>query len=469
MHHRAARFAVVVRAHALNCILELAREVVSEDASKHVELVPDLRLDRHVAHVAVRLELGKNALLRTPCFVEEHDLAWIEPLVGHDDLELVSVLDGLKEVELDGCLVLASEVLSDEDEAIASAPRLRLPAPLEVAEPAGLSTCAQSDPRSASNSDPPGEVGRTYPRFDEMVRPAPFARPLGPEWRVFVNTTERTVNDIRRVGIDLAKKVFHVTAVDANDGVVERKRLRRTGLQAYLLRLPEGCVVAMEACGSAHHWGRLAMRLGHEVRLMSPQFVVPYVKSNKNDINDADAIVEASSRPSMRFVGVKSVPRQHIQQVNRARQLAVKERTAHCNQLHGFLLEYGVEAPKGVRAVLRRVVEVLEDAENELCVEARALLSGLGEELRRLDERVMEFDARIARIGREAPACRRLEAIPGIGPLTSTALLAAVGDAREFRNGRELSAWLGDVAHSIMLRTYVTPPVRGLQPEILIT
>ena len=178
---------------------------------------------------------------------------------------------------------------------------------------------------------------------------------------------------------------------------------------------------------------------------MSPRFVAPYVKSNKNDVNDADAIAEASSRPSMRYIGVKSLQRQHIQQVHRARQLAVKERTAHCNQLHGFLLEYGLEAPKGVRAVLRRVAEVLEDAANELCVGSRELLSDLGAELRRLDERVVEFDGRIARISREAPACRRLEAIPGIGPLTSTALVAAVGDATEFRNGRELAAWLGIV------------------------
>ena len=253
------------------------------------------------------------------------------------------------------------------------------------------------------------------------------------------------MNDIRRVGIDLAKKVFHVTAVDASGGVVERKRLRRAGLRSYLMRLPGGCVVAMEACGSAHHWGRLAGRLGHEALLMSPQFVAPYVKSNKNDVNDADAIAEASSRPGMRYVPVKSVQRQHLQQVHRARQLTVKERTAHCNQLHGFLLEYGIEAPKGVGAVLRRLAEVLEDADNELCSDARALLWNLAEELRRVDGRVKEFDAQIARISREAPECRRLEAIPGIGPLSSTALVAAVGDAREFRNGRELAAWLGIV------------------------
>ena len=258
------------------------------------------------------------------------------------------------------------------------------------------------------------------------------------------------MNDFRRVGIDLAKKVFHVTAVDASGGVVERKRLRRAGLRSYLMRLPGGCVVAMEACGSAHHWGRLAGRLGHEALLMSPQFVAPYVKSNKNDANDADAIAEASSRPGMRYVPVKSVQRQHLQQVHRARQLTVKERMAHCNQLHGFLLEYGIEAPKGVGAVLRRLAEVLEDADNELCSDARALLWNLAEELRRVDGRVKEFDAQIARISREAPECRRLEAIPGIGPLSSTALVAAVGDAREFRNGRELAAWLASCRDSVL-------------------
>jgi transposase len=243
----------------------------------------------------------------------------------------------------------------------------------------------------------------------------------------------------------LGKKVLHVTAVDERGAVVERKRLRRTRMQSYLTRLPQGCSVAMEACASAHHWARFAGRLGHDVLLMSPQYVAPYVKSNKNDVNDADAIAEASSRPGMRYVGVKSVQRQHVQQVHRARQLAVKERTAHCNQLHGFLLEYGIEAPKGVGALRRRLAEVLEDADNELCVEARALLWNLGEELRRLDKRVKEFDTQVERISREIPACQRLETIPGIGPLTSTALVAAVGDAAEFRNGRELAAWLGIV------------------------
>ena len=254
---------------------------------------------------------------------------------------------------------------------------------------------------------------------------------------------EQTMEKVTRVAIDLAKRVFHVTAVDDSGAVLDRKRFRRPGLESYLAMLPQGCVVAMEACGSAHHWGRLAARHGHRVVLMSPQHVVPYVKANKNDANDADGIAEASSRPTMRFVPVKSVEQAHIQQLHRARQMAVRNRTGQCNQIHGFLLEYGIESPKGMAGVLRRLAGALEDAGNELPVEARALLAELGDELRRLDARVAEFDALIAGVARRSPACQRLGEIPGIGPLTATALVAAVGDGGEFRNGREMAAWLG--------------------------
>ena len=266
------------------------------------------------------------------------------------------------------------------------------------------------------------------------------------------------MTDIKRVGIDLAKTVFHVTAVDEAGAVVARKRFRRAGLHSYLTLLPPGCLVAMEACGSAHHWARLALHLGHKVLMMSPHKVAPYTNANKNDVNDADGIVEASSRPGMRFVGVKSVEQQHLQQVHRARQLAVKERTAHCNQLHGFLLEYGIASPKGVAVLRRRLAGIVEDAENELPFNGRVLLRDLGEELRRLDERVKQFDAQIVAISQAEPACQRLQAIPGIGPLTATALVAAVGDAAEFRNGRELSAWLG-----LVPRQYST----GGRPRLL--
>ena len=251
------------------------------------------------------------------------------------------------------------------------------------------------------------------------------------------------MSEITRVGVDLGKQVFHVTALDATGAAVERHRLRRKGLQSYLAALPAGCVVAMEACGGAHHWGRLAERLGHRPMLMNPRFVVPYVQSNKNDVNDADGIAEASTRPAMRRVGVKSLEQEHVQHVHRARQLAVRSRTAQTNQLHGILLEYGIASPKRLDALLQRLAEVLEDPENELLAPTRVLLRELGDELRRLDARVKRFDAQVASLARQMPACRRLMAIPGVGVLTATALVAAVGDASAFRNGREMAAWLG--------------------------
>ena len=192
---------------------------------------------------------------------------------------------------------------------------------------------------------------------------------------------------------------------------------------------------------AARTTARLASRLG--AVLMSPQFVAPYVKSNKNDVLDADAIAEASSRPAMRFVPVKSAPQEHVQQLHRARQVAVRQRTALGNQIHGFLLEYGIESPRGRGALLARLAEALEDAENELPVEGRALLQELAEELRHQHERVTEFDDRLAGAARQSPACQRLMTIPGVGVLSATALVASAGDASEFRNGREMAAWLG--------------------------
>ena len=306
------------------------------------------------------------------------------------------------------------------------------------------------------------QVSRLCTEIDERVD-AFLERPIEGEWpmewvapfparglrraRIASSKIDRkngvTMTEINRVGIDLAKTIFHLTAMDEDGDVVERKRLRRGGLESYLARLPRRCIVAMEACGGAHHWGRLAMRHGHQVLLMSAQFVAPYVKSNKNDVLDADAIAEASSRPTMRFVGVKSVEQEHVQHVHRARQLVMRNRTAQANQLHGMLLEYGIAAPRGIRALLKRLAEALEDGANELLSPTRALLQDLGEELRRLDERMAQFDREIATLARQMPAAQRLMTIPGIGDKTATALVAAVGDASVFRNGREMSAWLG--------------------------
>jgi len=199
----------------------------------------------------------------------------------------------------------------------------------------------------------------------------------------------------------------------------------------------------MEACAGAHYWARLVQSYGHEVRLIAPQFVKPYVKSNKNDAADAEAICEAVQRPNMRFVAVKEIEQQDIQSIHRMRSLAVERRTAQINQVRGVLLEYGMTIPVGRSNLLRRVPEILEDAQNGLTDLFRGELFGLYEELKHLDERIAHYDEKINQIARADERTVRLQTIPGIGPKIATALLAAIGDINAFKNGRELAAWLG--------------------------
>jgi len=264
----------------------------------------------------------------------------------------------------------------------------------------------------------------------------------------FTKGAERTMDkhskagDIKVVGIDLAKSVFHVHGVDTHGNVVMRKKLSRSKLVAFMANLPP-CLVGMEACGGAHDWARKFKEMGHDVRLISPQFVKPYVKSNKNDTVDAEAICEAVQRPSMRFVPIKGIEQQDIQSLHRARSQAVSHRTAQVNQMRGLLLEYGLTVAKGVASLRKALPEMLEDADNGLSPMFRELLYELADELRRLDERIAGYDAWIGRISEQSDACKRLMTIPGVGPLTATALAAAVADAKVFNSGREMSAWLG--------------------------
>ena len=244
---------------------------------------------------------------------------------------------------------------------------------------------------------------------------------------------------ITRVGIDLGKSTFHVCATDRSGKEVLEKVFTRRALHRFMAGL-EPCLVGFEACGGAHHWARLLCGMGHDARMMSPQFVKAYVKSNKNDFRDAEAICEAVSRPTMRFVAVKSVEQQDLQHLHRIRSQAVAQRTALSNQIRGFLFEYGVVVAQGLGSLRRRLPEILEDADNRLSGAMREMLYELGEEVRHLDERVKRFTARVTEIARDSPACRRLEGIPGIGPMVATALVAAVGDGKEFRNARELPA-----------------------------
>ena len=242
------------------------------------------------------------------------------------------------------------------------------------------------------------------------------------------------------VGIDLAKRSFHVYGVDERGQRVIRKTFTRARLREFMAHLP-ACAVAMEACGSAHYWARLFRTDGHEVRLIAPQFVKPFVKSNKNDAVDAEAICEAAQRPTMRFVAVKTVEQQDIQAIHRMRSLVVEWRTAQVNQIRGLLLEYGIEIPQGRAAVGRGLAEILEDAANVLSDRFRAELRGLAEELRHLDERVAYYDAQIEMIAQSHPQAQALMTIPGLGAKGATALVAAVGeDPRLFKNGRGLAA-----------------------------
>lgn len=247
---------------------------------------------------------------------------------------------------------------------------------------------------------------------------------------------------ITTIGIDLAKEVFQVHGVDVHGKAVLRKQLRRRDMAKFFVNL-EPCLIGMEACGSSHHWARKLSEFGHTVKLMSPQFVKPYVKTNKHDMADAEAVCEAVSRPNMRFVPIKNVEQQAILSTHRARQGFVKARTAQANQMRGLLSEFGIVIPQGIRSINKRMPDILEDAENGLPVTLRKLLERLNDHLKELDRQVEELELQIKLWHKENEASQRLEAIPGIGPITASAIVATVGDAAEFKNGRQLSAWFG--------------------------
>lgn len=249
---------------------------------------------------------------------------------------------------------------------------------------------------------------------------------------------------ITTIGIDLAKTVFQVHGVDERGKVLLRKQLKRKDVAGFFANL-EPCLIGMEACGSAHYWGRTLSGLGHTVRLIAPQFVKPYVKTNKSDRNDAEAICEAVGRPSMRFVPIKSAQMQAVLAVHRARQGFVKARTAQANQIRGLLSEFGIVIAQGIGHIGKRLPEILEDGENALPGMMRQLLRGLGENLKEMDEQVSELERQIKLWHRENEQSSKLEAIAGIGPITASAFVATLGDVRSFKNARQVAAWLGMV------------------------
>ena len=249
------------------------------------------------------------------------------------------------------------------------------------------------------------------------------------------------MEQITTIGLDLAKNVFQVHGVDAAGKVLVRKQLRRAEALRFFAALPP-CLVGMEACGTAHHWARELTKLGHTVRLMPPAYVKPYVKRGKTDAADAEAIAEAVTRPTMRFVAVKSAEQQAVLMLHKVRDLLVRQRTMLINALRGHLAEFGIIAARGPGGVTAAIV-ALHETQDSLPVLARVALHGLVDQLRIIRDEVVKLEKRIVAQHRTDDASRRLATIPGIGPITASAIAAAVPDATLFKSGRQFAAWLG--------------------------
>lgn len=244
-----------------------------------------------------------------------------------------------------------------------------------------------------------------------------------------------------RFGLDLAKAVFQVHGVDATERVVVQRRLRRSQVVSFFAR-QEPALIGLEACGSAHHWARELSGLGHQVRLMPPAYVKPYVKRNKTDARDAEALCEAVSRPSMRFVAVKSVEQQCARSLHRARDLLVRQRTQLANAMRGLLYEMGLTAAKGLGGI-QALVQRIEEGDAAIPEALLASLVPLARQWRSLDEAIANFDATIKAEAQRDATARRLMVVPGVGPITAHAVIAALGDARQFTSARDFAAWLG--------------------------
>lgn len=251
------------------------------------------------------------------------------------------------------------------------------------------------------------------------------------------------MKELTTISIDTAKDVFHLCLFDQRGKVIGRQRLRRNKLSAWIARqLP--CQIYLEACGGSHYWGRTFEAQGHRVGLIAPQFVKPFRKSGKNDAHDAEAAGIAGQQASMRFVGIKNVEQQAQQQMHRMRERLKRQRLALVNQQRGFLLESGIVIAKSLVAFRRQAPEILEDGDNGLTGLQRQILADAWAELRELDQRLSAYTAQIKREARNDERARVLQdELPGVGPLTATALLCGVADPRVFHNGRQFSAWLG--------------------------
>jgi transposase len=247
---------------------------------------------------------------------------------------------------------------------------------------------------------------------------------------------------VSMIGLDLAKNVFQVHGIDEAGNVVVRRQLRRPQLERFLAALPPGVVVGMEACSGAHYWGRVIEKLGHEARMMPAAYVKPYVKRNKNDGRDAEGVCEAMTRPTMRFVRVKSLDSQAVAVLHRTRRLLVRQRTMSGNAFRSALAEFGLVAAQGLKG-LRSLMAMLEDPASAIPDKARMPLNVLARQWEGLNADICKLEAEIVRAAKNDEVARRLMAIPGLGPIGASAILAAVPDARVFKTARDFAAWLG--------------------------
>ena len=250
------------------------------------------------------------------------------------------------------------------------------------------------------------------------------------------------MDKITTIGLDLAKNVFHVVCTNRHGKVVRKRMLRRSQVLKYFANLPIS-LVGMEACASAHYWARELGALGHEVKLIPPQYVKPYVRGNKNDYNDALAISEAVVRPEMHLVAVKTTDQQDIQALHRLRERRLRDRTALCNQLRGLLAEYGLIFPKGVSTLRRCLPELMEDGENGLSALFRRLLAQGYQQLRELDGHIDIYTRELGHQSQQDEACQRLQTIPGFGPIVASVFHSVVGNGEAYRRGRDVSASIG--------------------------
>ena len=247
---------------------------------------------------------------------------------------------------------------------------------------------------------------------------------------------------ITTVGVDIAKSVFQVHGVDADGNIVIRRQVKRRYVLAFFQKLPP-CLVGIEACASSHYWSRELQALGHTVRLMPPAYVKPYVKRHKNDSTDAEAICEAVTRPNMRFVATKAPEQQSCLTLHRTRHLFIRQQTSVINAIRAHLAEFGIVAPIGRHGVEQLLGIVSDAGDTRLPEVAGACLAALGAQLRTLKAQILQFDRMITAWHRSSEASRRLDDIPGVGPVLATALVASVADPKAFRSGRDFSAWIG--------------------------